>query len=103
MCDKPLEERAGIFYIKVSSIPQWISDDRITRSFSRFGPIRHVEVHGDCPANVTGDHCYIGYSQLSEAKALQIGQYYEDNSGEHCLELSLVWRQFSVSYGRSRC
>ena len=95
MCDKPLEERKGIFYIRVSPLPQWISDDEIVLLFSRFGPIEHFEVHGDCKGKLTGDHIYIGYRQLPQAvRALDTGRF----QGGYRFDIALTWQQFSISH-----
>ena len=95
MCDKPLEERKGIFYINVWSLPQWISDEEIIRLFSRFGPIEHFEVHGNCKGKVTGDHCYVEYGQLPQAiRALDAGRFH----GGYQFNIAHTWEQFSISH-----
>ena len=96
MCTVPHEAREEIFYLRVYGVPPSYNHTTISDLFSKFGPIKHIEIHGRCNDQVEKDHCYVGFGDITHAmRALDLGRYGDG----HIFEVALVGRHFNVSYG----
>ena len=96
MCTVPHEVREEIFYLRVYGVPPSYNHATISDLFSKFGPIKHIEIHGRCNDQVKKDHCYVGFGDITHAmRALDLGRYGDG----HVFEVALVGKHFNVSYG----
>ena len=96
MCLRPFVGRAGNFYVRVSPIPDNLSDNEIYNLFAEFGPINHLEAHRTFVRGEEVDgHCFIGNGQLAHAvHAMQFSR----GRGNYRFDMAQVWQQFNITY-----